>query len=166
MNKPTLDSTLGLNSTSPFLKQITPVSRSDSWEDEQVVPNDNLEQAPIVPRKKSVPLTQEDTVTDIDYVRRTLQFSTERAQQLVDLALQNASDAANPRDIEVASTALNTCADISEKLLTMYKTINELKNTPKPDMGTGNTYINNNNKTVVLSSAELLRQLSDDTEQD
>lgn len=163
MKKDKLDSALGLNTSSPFMKQITPHTNTYS-EDEQVVPTDDVDEAAIVPRKSAIPLSEQDVITDIDYVRRTLQFSTERAQQLVDLAIRNAADASNPRDIEVASGALNTCADISEKLLTLYETAKKIQQASQ-NPGTGNTFINNNNKTIVLSSSELLKQLTDNEEE-
>lgn len=164
MKKDKLNSALGLNTSSPFMKQITPHTQTYS-EDEQVVPTDDVDEAAIVPRKSAAPLSEQDIITDIDYVRRTLQFSTERAQQLVDLAIRNAGDASNPRDIEVASGALNTCANISEKLLSLYKTTKEIQRA-SVQAGSGNTFINNNNKTIVLSSSELLKQLTDNEEED
>ena len=117
-----------------------------------------LEDAPVVPSKNAVPLTKQDTVTDIDYARRVLQFNIEKAQQLVDLAIDNAASAASPRDIEVAANALNTCAGLSEKLVNLYASIKALLEKEK---AANNTVINNN-KTLVLSSSELLKALIDE----
>lgn len=130
----------------------------------QVVPSDILDDAPVTPRCPSAGLSEQDEFQDIDYARRTLQFTLERSQQLVDLSLQNAADAASPRDIEVAANALNTCATLAEKLLDIYNKRAQIKQRT-PDLGSGNTFVNNN-KTIVLTSSELLKQLSleDDNE--
>lgn len=133
-----------------------PIRTSD-----QIVPSDTLEDAPIVPRNLSESITPDDELSDIDYARRTLQFSIERSQQLVELALSNAADGSSPRDIEAAANALNTCAALSEKLIDVHTKIAK-KN--KPDTGSGNTFVNNNNRTYVLSSSELLDELTKDTE--
>lgn len=151
-----LDKIFGANS---------PINPLKEEKNTQVVPSDILDDAPITPRIPSAGLSEQDAIQDIDYVRRTLQFTTERAQQLVDLALANAADGSSPRDIEVAANALNTCAGISEKLLAMHNSIKQLSSKSSTDMGTGNTFVNNN-KTIVLTSSELLKQLSleDDNE--
>lgn len=155
MLKPKLDSAFGAKS-SPFMQQQVGDPFSDS---DQVVPTTVLEDAPIVPRNVSRSLTEQDTIVDIDYVRRTLQFTTERAQQLVDLALENAADGSSPRDIEVAANALNTCANISEKLVTLYQNLKTLQERPKQDLGTGNTFVNNN-KTILVNTSDLLKELT------
>ena len=155
MLKPKLDSAFGAKS-SPFMQQQVDDPFSDS---DQVVPTTVLEDAPIVPRNVSRSLTEQDTIVDIDYVRRTLQFTTERAQQLVDLALENAADGSSPRDIEVAANALNTCASISEKLVTLYQNLKTLQERPKQDLGTGNTFVNNN-KTILVNTSDLLKELT------
>lgn len=155
MNRPKLESAFG--AMSPFSKQVK--TQDDLLEDGQVVDNSNLDDAPIVPRKQAQQLSQQDIVTDIDYTRRTLQFTVERAQQLVDLALANAADASSPRDIEVAANALNTCANVSERLVNLYTSIKNL--TEKSNSSSGNNTVINQNKTVVLSSSDLLKQLID-----
>lgn len=155
MNRPKLESAFG--AMSPFSKQVK--TQDDLLEDGQVVDNSNLDDAPIVPRKQAQQLSQQDIVTDIDYTRRTLQFTVERAQQLVDLALANAADASSPRDIEVAANALNTCANVSERLVNLYTSIKNL--TEKTNSSSGNNTVINQNKTVVLSSSDLLKQLID-----
>lgn len=127
----------------------------------QVVPNNDLNEAPVVPRP-APELTPEDTSTDIDYVRRTLQFTTERAQQLVDLAIANCADASNPRDIEVAANTLNTCASISEKLIKLHNDVKNLTTKPQP-IGSGNTFVNANS--VFLTSSDLLKQLTETDEE-
>lgn len=150
-----LDKMFGANS------QINPLIKDRP--SEQVVPSDILDDAPITPRRPTEGLSEQDTIQDIDYARRTLQFSVERSQQLVDLALANAADGSSPRDIEAASTALNTCATLSEKLIDMhYKCAAPNQ---KNDMGTGNTFVNNS-RTIVLTSSELLKQLSEENEED
>lgn len=156
MKKEKLETVFGA-SKSPFMQQQTGNPFSDS---DQIVPTDILDDAPIVPRHSSV-LSEQDTINDIDYVRRTLQFTTERAQQLVDLALENAADGSAPRDIEVAANALNTCANISEKLITLYQNLKTLSEKPKQDLGTGNTFVNNN-KTILVSTSDLLKELSNE----
>ena len=155
MKKEKLESVFGIPK-SPFMQQQIGGPFADS---NQVVPTTNLDDAPIVPRHPGKGLTEEDTLTDIDYVRRTLQFTTERAQQLVDLALENAADGSSPRDIEVAANALNTCASISEKLVTLYQNLKTLSEKPKQDLGTGNTFVNNN-KTILVNTSDLLKELS------
>lgn len=155
MKKEKLEEAFGVK-TSPFMQQQIGDPFSDS---DQFVPTDVLDDAPIVPKARSNALTEQDTINDIDYVRRTLQFTTERAQQLVDLALENAADGSSPRDIEVAANALNTCANISEKLVTLYQNLKTLSEKPKQDLGTGNTFVNNN-KTILVSTSDLLKELS------
>ena len=156
MKKEKLETVFGAPK-SPFMQQQTSNPFSDS---DQIVPTDILDDAPIVPRHSSA-LSEQDTINDIDYVRRTLQFTTERAQQLVDLALENAADGSAPRDIEVAANALNTCANISEKLITLYQNLKTLSEKPKQDLGTGNTFVNNN-KTILVSTSDLLKELSNE----
>ena len=156
MKKEKLETVFGA-SKSPFMQQQSGNPFSDS---DQIVPTDILDDAPIVPRHSSA-LSEQDTINDIDYVRRTLQFTTERAQQLVDLALENAADGSAPRDIEVAANALNTCANISEKLITLYQNLKTLSEKPKQDLGTGNTFVNNN-KTILVNTSDLLKELSNE----
>lgn len=155
MKKEKLEEAFGVKA-SPFMQQQIGDPFSDS---DQFVPTDVLDDAPIVPKARSNALTEQDTINDIDYVRRTLQFTTERAQQLVDLALENAADGSSPRDIEVAANALNTCANISEKLVTLYQNLKTLSEKPKQDLGTGNTFVNNN-KTILVNTSDLLKELS------
>lgn len=157
MKKEKLETVFGAQK-SPFMQQQTASEFSAS---DQIVPTNILDDAPIVPRRESMPLSEQDTINDIDYVRRTLQFTTERAQQLVDLALENAADGSAPRDIEVAANALNTCANISEKLITLYQNLKTLTEKPKQDLGTGNTFVNNN-KTILVSTSDLLKELSNE----
>ena len=77
---------------------------------------------------------------------------------MVDLAIANCADASNPRDIEVAANALNTCASISEKLIKLHNDVKNLTSTPQ-ELGTGNTFVNANS--VYLTSSDLLKQLTE-----
>lgn len=135
------------------------VEKEKALEKSQIVPSDYLDYAPVTPVVNSAGISHQDELQDVDYARRTLLFTIERSQQLVDLALSNAADGSSPRDIEVAANALNTCANLSDKLVDMHNKLSS--NKKQTDMGTGNTFVNNN-KTIVLTSSELLRQLTDD----
>lgn len=132
----------------------------------QIVPDDYLEEAPIVPKMSSKSPNETDACIDIDYTRRTLQFGIERSQQLVDIALHAAAEASSPRDIEVAAGALNTCANVAEKLIDLQIKYKQLLEKNKIESGTGNTFVNNNNKTIVLTSSELLKQMIENEAED
>lgn len=148
MNNQHLNKLFGTNS---------PNNINKVYESTQIVQSDILEDAPITPRMPSEGISSQDEIQDIDYARRTLQFTIERSQQLVEMSLANAADGSSPRDIEVASNALNTCANLAEKLVDLHTKISSNKS----DLGTGNTFVNNN-KTIVLTSSELLKQLTEE----
>ena len=122
--------------------------------------DDNLPAPAVVPGVPSAGLNETDLMVDIDFTRRVLTSLAMKSQQLADVALENASDSEHPRNIEVAATAISTAAAVAEKLIDLNKKYKELSS-KSIDTGTGNTFINNN-QTINISSADLLRQLEED----
>lgn len=120
----------------------------------------NLPMPPVIQNPAATSLKEIDLIQDIDFTRRSLQSLLLKSQQLVELSLENASDSAGPRNIEVASNAINTAVNTAEKLIDLNKKYKELTDTKK-DLGTNNTFIN---KTINVTTADLLKMLKEDND--
>lgn len=120
----------------------------------------NLPMPPVIQNPAATSLKEIDLIQDIDFTRRSLQSLLLKSQQLVELSLENASDSAGPRNIEVASNAINTAVNTAEKLIDLNKKYQELTDTKK-DLGTNNTFIN---KTINVTTADLLKMLKEDND--
>jgi hypothetical protein len=94
-------------------------------------------------------LSKDETQKDLRFVRENLVHLSEKASQLAEVSLESLSDEATPRQIEAASLAFKTAAEISEKLLLLHKS----------EKQTAAVQILNTEGTINLSSAELLKEL-------
>lgn len=129
------------------------------------LPNDveldsSLPMPPVTQNPAATGPNEIDLIQDIDFTRRSLQSLLLKSQQLVELSLENASDSTGPRNIEVASTAINTAVNTAEKLVELNKKYQELTNIKK-DLGTNNTFIN---KTINVTTADLLKMLKENND--
>ncbi len=111
---------------------------------------------PPVMHKTSVPKMCEDDIDDdIDFSRKMLISLSQKSQQLVDLALTSAAEEPSPRDIEVTAKAIESAVGTVDRLLGMQKAAKELRT---KDLGSGNTFINNQNVTYK-STADMIDEL-------
>lgn len=97
-----------------------------------------------------------DTDLDIDYEdsRQTLKELVEKGNQAIDHLLAIASETEHPRAFEVVATLIKNTAEANEKLMTVQKTIRELKNIKKNDSS-----VNVDKAIFVGSTSELSKLL-------
>jgi hypothetical protein len=97
-----------------------------------------------------------DTDLDIDYEdsRQTLKELVEKGNQAIDHLLAIASETEHPRAFEVVATLIKNTAEANEKLMTMQKTVRELKNIKKNDSS-----VNVDKAIFVGSTSELSKLL-------
>jgi hypothetical protein len=97
-----------------------------------------------------------DTDLDIDYEdsRHTLKELVEKGNQAIDQLLAIASETEHPRAFEVVATLIKNTAEANEKLMTMQKTIRELKNIKKNESS-----VNVDKAIFVGSTSELSKLL-------
>jgi hypothetical protein len=61
---------------------------------------------------------------------------------LIQIALENASNGGTARDIEVASNAIFNASKVVEGLMALHEKRAKI-DTPTPEMGSGNTFVQN-----------------------
>ena len=59
------------------------------------------------------------------------------------IALENASNGGTARDIEVASNAITNAAKVVEGLMSLHEKRTKLSGGQQPEMGSGNTFVQN-----------------------
>jgi hypothetical protein len=115
---------------------------------------------PIVTEKPNLPMAKESTVSkgleldlDADYLesRQTYKELIEKGNQAIDHLLAIASESEHPRAFEVVATLIKNTSEANEKLLSMQKTMRELKGLK----GNDNSRVNVDKAIFVGSTAEL-----------
>jgi len=91
---------------------------------------------------------------DYDYSRDVLYTSSERLQDILDIAIELAQESSHPRAIEVATNAASSLADIASKMMEHHLKTERLNN-PNKEKSTVN-----NNLNVKLNTSDLLELLN------
>jgi hypothetical protein len=104
---------------------------------------DDLLPAPrVVKDIQAAPITQQNVTSDVKYALDTQSDLINQAQRLIQIALENASNGGTARDIEVASNAITNAAKVVEGLMVLHEKRAKI-DTPTPEMGSGNTFVQN-----------------------
>lgn len=117
---------------------FTDIDIDDSYED------DLLPAAPVIRNTQAMPISAETVNADFDYSIRTQSSIINNAQQLIQLALQNAVEGGTARDLEVAATAIETAGNAVERLLNLHEKIKKITPADSQQLQpSGNTFIQN-----------------------
>lgn len=121
----------------------------------------NTDYIPAVREDKPVTIHQsENENPDADYSRANYYNLIEKGNEALEGILEVAKESQHPRAYEVAANMIKNLSDVTEKLMILQKQQQELK--PK-DEQTGPTNINVDKAVFVGSTAELLRQLKNES---
>jgi hypothetical protein len=105
--------------------------------------DDDLLPAPrVVKDIQAAPITQQNVTSDVKYALDTQSDLINQAQRLIQIALENASNGGTARDIEVASNAITNAAKVVEGLMVLHEKRAKI-DAPTPEMGSGNTFVQN-----------------------
>ena len=104
--------------------------------------DDLLPAAPVIRDTQAAPITQQNVTSDVKYALDTQNDLINQAQRLIQIALENASNGGTARDIEVASNSILNAAKVVEGLMTLHEKRAKI-DTPHPEMGSGNTFVQN-----------------------
>ena len=124
----------------------------------------NTDYIPVVSDKSDKPITihQDESVNpDADYSRANYYNLIEKGNEALDGILEVAKESQHPRAYEVAANMIKNLSDVTEKLMILQKQQQELR--PKEEQQTGPTNINVDKAVFVGSTAELLRQLKNES---
>jgi hypothetical protein len=124
----------------------------------------NTDYIPVVSEgNKSVTIHEPDRSADnpdADYSRANYYNLIEKGNEALDGILEVAKESQHPRAYEVAANMIKNLSDVTEKLMILQKQQQELR--PKDEL-TGPTNINVDKAVFVGSTAELLRQLKNES---
>lgn len=104
--------------------------------------DDLLPAARIMRDNNALPVTQQNVTSDVKYALDTQNDLINQSQRLIQIALENASNGGTARDIEVASNAITNAAKVIEGLMILHEKRAKI-DTPTQDMGSGNTFVQN-----------------------
>ena len=105
--------------------------------------DDDLLPSPrVVKDNQAAPITQQNVTSDVKYALDTQSDLINQAQRLIQIALENASNGGTARDIEVASNAIFNASKVVEGLMALHEKRAKI-DTPTPEMGSGNTFVQN-----------------------
>jgi len=124
----------------------------------------NTDYIPVVSDKSDKPITihQDESVNpDADYSRANYYNLIEKGNEALDGILEVAKESQHPRAYEVAANMIKNLSDVTEKLMILQKQQKELK--PKEEQQSAPTNINVDKAVFVGSTAELLRQLKNES---
>lgn len=124
----------------------------------------NTDYIPVVSDKSDKPITihQDESVNpDADYSRANYYNLIEKGNEALDGILEVAKESQHPRAYEVAANMIKNLSDVTEKLMILQKQQQELR--PKEEQQAGPTNINVDKAVFVGSTAELLRQLKNES---
>ena len=76
-----------------------------------------------------------DLDEDYEESRKTIKDLVSKGNQAIDHLLAIASESEHPRAFEVVATLIKNTADANEKLMTMQKSVREMKNIKQKDTG-------------------------------
>jgi hypothetical protein len=97
---------------------------------------------------------------DAEYSRSNYYNLIEKGNEALEGILEVAKESQHPRAYEVAANMIKNLSDVTEKLMILQKQQQELR--PKDEL-TGPTNINVDKAVFVGSTAELLRQLKNES---
>ena len=121
----------------------------------------NTDYIPVVREDKPVTIHQsENDNPDADYSRANYYNLIEKGNEALEGILEVAKESQHPRAYEVAANMIKNLSDVTEKLMILQKQQQELK--PKDELA-GPTNINVDKAVFVGSTAELLRQLKNES---
>ena len=147
------------------LDKILGIEDEDMSEDEysdEIVEEENKTKAPVLYNTQdNVPISEEEKASDLQYSRKSMQSIVDRAQKILELSIKNIEESGTDRSIEVATEAVNSAVNASEKLVDLHDKLEKLKISREKlnGMGSGNSFVQN--QTVVhLTTAELLDKLT------
>ena len=121
----------------------------------------NTDYIPAVREDKPVTIHQsENENPDADYSRANYYNLIEKGNEALEGILEVAKESQHPRAYEVAANMIKNLSDVTEKLMILQKQQQELK--PKDEQA-GPTNINVDKAVFVGSTAELLRQLKNES---
>ena len=126
----------------------------------------NTDYVPVVSDKSDKPITihqSEETNPDAHYSRANYYNLIEKGNEALDGILEVAKESQHPRAYEVAANMIKNLSDVTEKLMILQKQQQELK--PKEEQQAGPTNVNVDKAIFVGSTAELLRQLKNESSQ-
>src|SRR5574344_945775 len=122
MSNPNLNKLFSTSSTSASMPVNNTTMTVDDIDDNDL----DLPNAPVCIASEAPMVNKQDLTNDIDYSRRSIHSMIEKSQQLLEIALENASNGSSPRDIEVATGVINSCADAAERLLNIHERLQKL----------------------------------------
>lgn len=147
------------------LDTILGIKENDELEEDEYEIEDEEEKegikAPVLYNNQdNLPITEEEKASDLQYSRKSLQSIVDRAQKVLELSVKNIEESGSDRSIEVATEAINSAVNASEKLVDLHDKLEKL-NIAKQKLngfGSGNSFVQN--QTVVqLTTAELLENI-------
>jgi hypothetical protein len=123
----------------------------------------NTDYIPVVTEdNRSVTIHEPDRSADnpdADYSRANYYNLIEKGNEALDGILEVAKESQHPRAYEVAANMIKNLSDVTEKLMILQKQQQELQ----PKEPTGPTNINVDKAVFVGSTAELLKQLKNES---
>jgi hypothetical protein len=124
----------------------------------------NTDYIPVVTEdNRSVTIHEPDRSADnpdADYSRANYYNLIEKGNEALEGILEVAKESQHPRAYEVAANMIKNLSDVTEKLMILQKQQQELQ----PKEPTGPTNINVDKAVFVGSTAELLRQLKNESD--
>jgi hypothetical protein len=123
----------------------------------------NTDYVPVVSDKSDKPITihQDDSQNpDADYSRANYYNLIEKGNEALDGILEVARESQHPRAYEVAANMIKNLSDVTEKLMILQKQQKELRD---PEEQAAPTNVNVDKAIFVGSTAELLRQLKNES---
>ena len=131
-------------------------------EDEYEAVEDNGMKAPVLYNvQDKLPITDEEQASDLQYSRKAMQSIIDRSQKVLELSIKNIEESGSDRSIEVATEAVNSAINASEKLVDLHDKLEKLKiaKAKLNGLGSGNSFVQN--QTVIqMTTAELLDRLN------
>ena len=124
----------------------------------------NTDYVPVVSDNSDKPITVHQSQAenpDADYSRANYYNLIEKGNEALDGILEVAKESQHPRAYEVAANMIKNLSDVTEKLMILQKQQQELK--PKEEQQAGPTNINVDKAVFVGSTAELLKQLKNES---
>ena len=131
-------------------------------EDEYEAIEDSGMKAPVLYNvQDKLPITDEEQASDLQYSRKAMQSIIDRSQKVLELSIKNIEESGSDRSIEVATEAVNSAINASEKLVDLHDKLEKLKiaKAKLNGLGSGNSFVQN--QTVIqMTTAELLDRLN------
>ncbi len=122
----------------------------------------NTDYIPVVKEDKPITIHQDEGVNpDANYSRANYYNLIEKGNEALDGILEVAKESQHPRAYEVAANMIKNLSDVTEKLMILQKQQQDLK--PKEEQQAGPTNISVDKAVFVGSTAELLRQLKNES---